>query len=203
MRFSDEELKHQQLFRAAERVLETSCGHAFARYFDDGKTKIAALTQAIFDRATLAIFLMALAFEWGTQRHFVESVRADVAVDPLYVDLLKAHWMEESQHTKCDLLEIARLASWMSPQAILRAFEDVDALGGLVDTVFAGQAACEVETVEAVTGRSFDRAERTTLEATLHGSLRHIISGIGLGHPGFGQVARALSAEGAAMLGLP
>ncbi len=37
--------------------------------------------------------------------------------DPLYVDVLKAHWVEEVQHVKSDALEIALLAREMSPEA--------------------------------------------------------------------------------------
>lgn len=93
---------------------------------------------------------MVLALEWGTQRHYVDSVRDRGAiVDSLYVDLLKAHWIEEAQHIKCDRLEIARLASTMDATELAHVFDDVVALGGLVDAAFAGQAEREIETLEA------------------------------------------------------
>jgi hypothetical protein len=74
MRFGDEELKHQQLFREAERVLDESCGHAFGRWFEADKTRLAAMTSQILEHDPLAIYLMVLALEWGTQRH--QRVRA-------------------------------------------------------------------------------------------------------------------------------
>src|SRR6185503_20421250 len=123
-------------------------------------------------------FMMVLALEWGTQRHYVESVRdrSGGNVDPLYVDLLKAHWIEEAQHIKCDMLEIARLASEMDSTELTRVFDDVIALGGLVDAAFTGQAACEIDTLEAVRGRAFTDAEHRTLHATLHRSLSSILA---------------------------
>src|SRR5262245_58110875 len=127
LRFGEEEAKHQQLFRRAETVLERSCGHPFARYFDDEKVRVTALTNAILAHPILPRFLMVLALEWGTQRHYVESIqdrRMDTG-DPLYVDVLKAHWIEEAQHTKCDALEIAHLARTMSPEEISAAFDHV------------------------------------------------------------------------------
>jgi hypothetical protein len=204
MRFADEELKHQQLFLRAEHVLEESCGHAFGRYFDPDKTTVAELTTAIFEHWALPIFVMVLALEWGTQRHYVESVRdlSSGNVDPLYVDLLKAHWIEEAQHIKCDRLEIARLASQIDATELERVFDDVLSLGALVDAAFAGQAEREIDTLEAVRGRSFTDAERLTLRATLHRSLSGILAGVGLGHPSFAQVARELSPAGAAKLGI-
>src|SRR5215472_5787656 len=39
-RFGAEEVKHQELFRRAETVLEQSCGHPFGRYFDGEKTRV-------------------------------------------------------------------------------------------------------------------------------------------------------------------
>lgn len=201
LRFGEEELKHQQLFLRAERVLEQSCGHAFGRYFDPQKARGAALTEAILGYPPLPIFLMVLALEWGTQRHYVESVhRSHRRVDPLYVDLLKAHWVEEAQHTKCDMLQIARLASAMGPTELVRAFDDVIALGNLVDTAFVGQVDREIATLEAVTGRVFTDAEHAELVATLHWSLSGILAGVGLTHPSFVHVARELSPAGALRL---
>jgi hypothetical protein len=200
LRFAEEELKHQQLFRRAELVLEESCGHRFGRYFDEGGTRVGDLTSAMLDYSPLARFLIVLALEWGTQRHYVESVRerTEGAGDPLYADVLEAHWLEEAQHTKCGTLEIGR----GRPEEAERAFADLAAIARHVDTVFAGQADAEVETLEHVTGRAFRDAERAVLRATLHRSLSTILAGVGLGHPRFTAVARALSPGGAATLGI-
>jgi hypothetical protein len=203
-RFGDEELKHQQLFQRAERALETSCGIRFARHFDDAKVAVTSLTKSILERPPLARFLMVLALEWGTQRHYVESVRNQRAEggDPLYVDILKAHWAEEAQHTKTDALEIARLAEGMSADELSVAFDDLLAIAGLVDGAFSDQATKEVETLERVNRRTFAEAERTELRATLHASLSAIMAGVGLSHPKFVAVACELSTAGAAKLGI-
>jgi hypothetical protein len=204
LRFGDEEMKHQQLLRRAELVLEESCGHPFGRYFDDHKVRVTELTSAILEHPPLPRFLMVLALEWGTQRHYVESVRDQPAAggDPLYVDVLRAHWVEEAQHTRCDALEIALLAREMSTDELSGAFDDVLALGRLVDAAFAGQADREIDTLQRVTGRAFSETEVTTLHDTLHGSLSATMAGVGLTHPSFASLALELSPEGAAKLGI-
>jgi hypothetical protein len=41
----------------------------------------------------------------GTQRHYVESIQDHSAErGALYVDVLKAHWVEEAQHARTDAL---------------------------------------------------------------------------------------------------
>lgn len=200
LRFADDEMKHQQLLRRAETLLETSCGHAFGRWFDDGKVRVTALTQAVLAHPPLARFLMVLALEWGTQRHYLQSVR-DGAADPLYAAVLKAHWIEEAQHTKADVLEIAQLVRRLSADERREAFDHVQALGALVDAAFVGQAAAEVDTLRRVTGRTFTAAETTALQETLARSLRYILASVGMTHPEFARVASAVSREGAATLG--
>lgn len=201
MRFADEEMKHQQLLRRAEWLLEASCGHPFGRWFDDDKRRVTALSEAILAHPPLPRFLMVLALEWGTQRHYLQSVR-DGAADPLYAAMLKAHWIEEAQHTKADLLEIAQLARRQHPDELRAAFDHVQALGALVDEAFAGQAAAEVATLQDVTGRRLDASQAHVLHATLHRSLRGILADVGMGHPEFARVATALSPAGAASIGL-
>ena len=191
MRFGDEELKHQQLFRQAERVLEESCGHAFGRWFEADNTRLAAMTESILEHDPLAIYLMVLALEWGTQRHYIESIHRDGGpVEPLYVEILKAHWIEEAQHVKTDLLEIARVAAELTETELAGAFDELLAIAALVDQAFAGQAACEVETLARVSGRAFGKAETERLYAALYRSLAEIMAGVGLSHATFVRVAR-------------
>jgi hypothetical protein len=203
LRFGDEEVKHQELMLRAEAVLESSCGRAFGRHFDPGKRRIAELTRKLLEFPPLPRFLLLAAIELGTRRHYVESVRGCGAdADPLYADLLRFHWMEESQHIKTDVLEIARLASAMSAAEISAAFDQTAALAALVDTVFAGQVRQELATFARLANRPFAPSERDALAGALWGSMRAIFAEVGLTHPQFQRLARGLSREGAAKLGI-
>ena len=64
-RFGEEEMKHQQLFRRTEDVLEASCGHSIGRYFDPDKLRLTAFTKAVLGYPLLPRFLLLTAFEFG------------------------------------------------------------------------------------------------------------------------------------------
>src|SRR6185503_3610885 len=134
----------------------------------------------------------------------VDSVRErarDVA-DPLYVDVLRAHWVEESQHTKSDTLELLSLTRELEPADIEAAFEQVLGIAALVDATFRGQAEQEIETFQETTGRVLAAEDATALREALYRSLQNCIAGVGLRHPSFVTVARQLSRRGAAILGI-
>src|SRR5262249_14295070 len=204
LRFGEEEMKHQQLFRRAEAVLEASCGYAFGRYFDANKDRVTAFTKALLAYPPLPRALLLLAFEWGSQRHYVESVRdyPGERSDPLYVDILKYHWIEENQHTKIGPLEIAQLARGMSPDELSTAFDHVQGIGSLADEVFVGQVDQELATFQNVMGHSLAEPEATNLRDALYHSMRPICAQVSLTHPSFKRVALELSKEGAAKLGI-
>jgi hypothetical protein len=204
LRFGEEEMKHQQLFRRTETVLEASCGHPFGRYFDDHKVRVTELTHAVLEYPPLPRFLLLLAFEFGTRRHYAESMHDHTGegADPLYAEVLKAHWLEEAQHVKSDMLEIARLARAMSPEELSVAFDQMAGIGALVDATLMGQVGEEIATLQQVTGRMFSEAEMTRLRDTLYHSLQAIIAGVSLTDPSFRKVALELSPAGAAKLGI-
>jgi hypothetical protein len=204
VRFGEEEIKHQQLFLRAEAVLEESCGYSMGRYFGPDKERVTAFTNALLAYPPLSRSLTLLALEWGSQRHYVDSVRDHTGdrSDPLYVDVLKYHWIEENQHVKTGVLEIEQLAREMSPGTLSHAFDDIQAIGGLVDETFVGQVEQEIATLQRVMGQALTQAEQTALRDTLHHSLTAIWVDVAFTHPGFKQVALALSPEGAAKLGI-
>lgn len=202
--FGEEEMKHQQLMRRAEAVLEASCGYTCGRYFDPQKEQVTAFTKAVLAYPPLPRFLLLAAFEWGSQRHYVASVRDQPGEgsDPLYVDILQYHWMEENQHTKTEVLEIEHLARAMSPAALSAAFDDIQGIGGVVDATFVGQVEHELATFQRVTGRQLAASDATALREALCQSMRAIRAEVALTHPNFKQVALELSREGAAKLGI-
>jgi hypothetical protein len=118
------------------------------------------------------------------------------------VDVLKYHWIEENQHVKTGVLEIEQLAHEMSPEECSHAFDDILAIGGLVDETFVGQVEQEIATLQRVMDHALSQAEQTALREALHRSLTAIWVDVAFGHPSFQQVAVVLSPEGAGKLGI-
>jgi hypothetical protein len=100
------------------------------------------------------------------------------------------------------MLEVAQLARTLRPEELSVAFEQVVAIGGLVDATFVGQVDQEMATLQRVTGRTLSAVETIALRDTLYDSLRTIIAGVALTDPSFAKVALELSTEGAAKLGI-
>ena len=204
LRFEEEELKHQDLFRAVETLLEQACEYSFDRYFDEHGARLMEFSEAVLSYPALARSLTLLALELGTQRVYVESIHeaGTGGRASLYSRVLRAHWVEEAQHTKCGMLEIAALACESDAGALRAAVEQVAAIGALVDATIAGQASAEIATLQRVTGCSFNADQQEHLHRTLHRSLAALVTGVALAHPRFAAVAVELSKEGAASLGL-
>lgn len=83
-----------------------------------------AIAGKVLGHDPLAVALIILHIEWMTQRHYVDSVRDDGELDPLFTSLLKHHWIEEAQHARLDTLMVEALAEGRSEAAIDKAIDE-------------------------------------------------------------------------------
>lgn len=191
VRFSDEELKHQELFRriegmAAEVMPE---GYTFTPKPND-------VAQAVLASSTWAVLALALDIELFTQLHYRESIEPDEGLSPLFKDVFLYHWKEESQHAILDELEWMRHDRAMTPEARDAAVYEFIALIGAVDRILQMQAAVDAKYfvgVMATRGRAMTDQEKRTVERGMLKAYRwqYIISGAQ--HPHFGQVLTSLT----------
>jgi hypothetical protein len=128
-----------------------------------------------------------------TQRHYVESVRDDGDLDPLFKSLLKHHWIEEAQHAKLDTLMIAALVEGRDDAAILGALDEYLQIGMLFDDGFKAQAEMNLSALEGATGTSIARDVRPALLEQQHQALRWTYLGSGMTHPKFVATLAAMS----------
>jgi hypothetical protein len=89
--FAKEEAKHIQLFRTFESEFEAGFGTACNRI---GPAE--AFGKAVPAHNPLSVALLILQVEWMTQRHYLESIRDDRALDEQFKSLLRHHWLEEA-----------------------------------------------------------------------------------------------------------
>ncbi len=103
VRFSDEELKHQALFRRIEQMIAETMPAGYR--FDADPDAVAAV---VLDKCTWAVLALTLDIELFTQLHYRQSIDADQELSPLFKDVFLYHWKEESQHAFLDELEFVR-----------------------------------------------------------------------------------------------
>jgi hypothetical protein len=98
--------------------------------------------------------LVTLHLEIMTQAHYVECVKDDTDIDPLFVKLLRFHWMEESQHARIDALELDKLLEAATPAAIDTALDDYLGLIDAFDGLLKSQADMDARSLAGATARA-------------------------------------------------
>jgi hypothetical protein len=186
--FASEEAKHIDLFkRFHARFVEgfgSECGVI-------GPPE--AIGAEVLRHDPLAVALVILMIEWMTQSHYLDSVRDDGGLDPLFKSLLKHHWMEEAQHAKLDTLMVEALAEGRSEAEIQAALDEFLEIGMFLDNGLKAQAGLNLDALEAATGRRLGDDERAALLEQQHQALRWTYLGSGLTHPKFVATLAAMS----------
>jgi hypothetical protein len=193
LRFAEEETKHIQLFKwfvaEFQRGFGTPCG---------GIGPAKEIAAAILNHSRLGVFLATLHIEWFTQKHYLESVKdnAREQLDPLFVSLLRHHWMEESQHAKLDTLIVDKLASGLEPQKIETAIDDYMDIGKLIDGGVTAQIELDLESLQKATGRILSADEKAEIRQAQLKAYRWTFLLSGITHPTFDRSLRELSPRG-------
>jgi hypothetical protein len=186
LQFAGEEAKHIQLFKRFREAFERGFGH---RCGTIGPPE--AVAAHILSHDPLGVALVILHIEWMTQRHYLDSVRTDEGLDPLFKSLLKHHWMEEAQHARLDGLMVEALAQGKGEEEIARGVDAYLSIGGFLDQGLAQQVDLDLDALERASGRKLGEAERTALKAQQHQANRWTYLGSGMSHPEFlGTVGR-------------
>lgn len=135
VRMTDEELKHQELFRRLEAMMASRMPAGYERTADPD-----AVAGLVLGRSTWSVLALTLHIELFTQAHYRASIDCETDICPLWKDVFRAHWQEESQHAVLDELEFldenARLAAGEREAAV----GDLIALVGAVDGLLQQQA---------------------------------------------------------------
>jgi hypothetical protein len=175
VRFTDEELKHQELFRRIERLVAASMPQGYS--FDVSPNDVASF---VLGKSTWAVLALTSHIELFSQAHYRASIAGAEGLSPLFKDVFLFHWKEESQHAIIDELEWtredARLATDAERDA---AVDDLIALVGGVDGILQGQAAADAAYFQRVSGMDGDACRSDQVKATVLKAYRwqYIVSG--------------------------
>lgn len=178
LNFAGEEVKHMQLFR---RFLA-----AFARGFPVKCEMIGpaeAIGAEVLRHHPLAVSFVILMFEWMSQVHYVETIRGDAEIDPLFKSLMRHHWMEEAQHARLDALLIDTLAEGHSAEERDRAVDEFFEIGAFLETGLEQQVALNLDALERAAGVAL--ADRDVIAAQQRDAARWTYLGCGMRHPKF------------------
>jgi hypothetical protein len=190
VRFSDEELKHQELFRRIEHMLEARMPPGYQRVADPNE-----VARAVLGKSTWSVLALTCHIELFTQAHYQQSIEPHEEISPLWKDVFKFHWMEEVQHAMLDELEWVREHERLTMRQKEQAVDDLIDLVGAVDGILQAQSAADAAYYLAIAGRRFTGEEETGIRAGLLRAYRwqYIVSGVQ--HPHFARLLTRMTTQ--------
>jgi hypothetical protein len=175
IRFSDEELKHQEMFRRIERLAgkEMPEGYTFAPDPND-------VAAAVLSKSTWAVLGLTCHIELFVQQHYRQSIATEADLSELFKDVFLYHWQEESQHAILDELEWRREHAGMTENQRDQAVDDLLELVGAVDGILQLQAETDACYFIRVAERAFNGDEVGQVKAAVLRAYRwqYIVSGV-------------------------
>jgi hypothetical protein len=188
--FAAEEAKHIDLFKRFRAKFEQSFG-THCEVIGPPEE----IARQVLARHPLGVALTILHVEWMTQRHYVDSVREESALDPHFTSLLRHHWREEAQHAKLDTLIVESLAASSKPSEIEQAFDDYLAIGAMLDAALETQVKLDLDALARATGRRLTPSEYDRATAVQRKSNRFTYLGSGMTHANFLETLGTISPE--------
>jgi len=189
VRFADEELKHQELFRRLDAMMaeQMPAGYAFLPEPNE-------VADAVLGKSTWSVLALTCLIELFTQAHYRASIEPDAKLSELWKDVFLFHWREEAQHAILDELEWRREHEKLDAAARDRAVDDLIALAGAVDGLLQMQARADAEYFNLIAGMR-PAAEAGRVHEAFLAAYRwqYIVSGVQ--EPRFGAILASLTTE--------
>lgn len=180
VRFGDEELKHQELFRRIETAIAARMPGGYALIADANE-----VARAVLGKSTWAVLALNCHIELFTQVHYRESIERDDELSDLYRDVFRFHWLEECQHAVIDEIEWGREDRGLTVAERDVAVDDFIALLQLLDDVVSTQSSSDAGYFMRLCERTFTTSEQQQIRETMQRAYRfqYIVSGAQ--HPRF------------------
>jgi hypothetical protein len=190
IRFCDEEVKHQDLFRRVELLMAKGMPVGYTFLPDPN-----VVAEAVLKNSTWAVLALILEIELFTQEHYKQSIEPDENLSELYKDLFLFHWKEETTHAIMDELEWPREDRKLSPEQRDQAVNELIGIVTDVDGILQAQSAADVEYFLKVCERTFTEDEIARLKSGVLNAYRwqYIFSGVE--HPRFKRLIENLTTD--------
>jgi hypothetical protein len=175
VRFADEELKHQALFRRVEQMIAPGMppGYEFTADPD-------AVAGAVLAASSWAVLALTCHIELFTQVHYRHSIEPQAELSDIFKDIFLFHWKEESQHAIVDELEWRRIDAGLSDAERDQAVDELIVLVGAVDGIVQAQAKADTFYFMRVCGRHLGLDQLGQLLDTVLAAYRwqYLVSGL-------------------------
>ena len=191
IRYSDEELKHQALFRRIEAMIAEAMPPGYR--FDIDPNDVA---HVVLGKSTWAVLAFTLDIELFSQAHYRQSIDPDTELSALFKDVFLYHWKEESQHAILDELEWVRIDAELTAEERDAAVGEFIELVAAVDGIVRSQAKADAVYFAAACGRAVGADEARAVEAAFLKAYRWQYIHSGAEHPHFGNVLSGMITDG-------
>jgi len=175
VRFTDEELKHQELFRRIEALVAEGmpAGYRFAPQPNE-------VARLVLSKSTWSVLALTCHIELFTLAHYRESIDSDGGLSELFKDVFLFHWKEESQHAILDELEWQRENARLTAAQRDAAVDDLIALVGAVDGMLQAQAKDDADYFLKVARGPYSAAQAQSIRDGVLYAYRwqYIVSGV-------------------------
>jgi hypothetical protein len=175
VRFTDEELKHQELFRRIEGMVAEGMPAGYR--FLPQPNEVAGL---VLGKSNWAVLGLTCHIELFTLAHYRQSIDPDGELSELYKDVFLYHWKEESQHAILDEMEWRREDAKLTPAERDQAVTDLIELVAAVDGMLQAQAAADADYFFKVCRGPYSQEQlQRVREGVLHAyRWQYIVSGV-------------------------
>jgi hypothetical protein len=175
VRMTDEEVKHQELFRRLESMMAATMPAGYVMTAEPN-----AVAHAVLGASTWAVLALTLDIELFTQAHYRASIEPDSNLSELWKDVFLFHWKEESQHAVLDEMELLREDAKLDKAGRDAAVTDLINLVVAVDGILQAQAKSDTAYFGSISGLAGDHEQMAQIGATVLKAYRwqYIVSGV-------------------------
>jgi hypothetical protein len=188
VRFSTDEIKHQELFRRMETMMSAQLPAGYCQVADPNE-----VARSVLAASTWSVLALTCHIELFVQTHYAQSIAPREELCPLFKDVFKFHWIDESRHVVLDELEWKAEHAKLSPAECDQAVNDLIALVAAVDAILQAQSTADAEYFTRIASRSFSADQTARIKACVLSAYRwqYIISGVQ--HPHFGRLLTSMT----------
>jgi len=188
VRFSGEEIKHQEMFRRIEAMIAAAMPPGYVQAAEPND-----VARAVLRRSSWSVLALTCQIELFALAHYEQSIAPREDICPLWKDVFLYHWKDESHHVMLDELEWTAEHEKLSAAERDQAVDDLIALVTEVDTTLQAQAKADAEYFFRIAARRFSAVQMEQIRWTLLSAYRwqYLISGVQHAH--FGRLLTSMT----------